>query len=268
MDPQAPFAPYPNSRIGPVVRIDDCALAGGCTIDWVSVSATGKYVVVSYMGDHPRVYDVDPNTLAMTPRPMPAAAPRCSGGDPAQGYIYDVGHADLTTNPFDNDEDVIVGQEHCGNRGRMVNGQLMGGVTMVRLRDGAIFSLTNPTNEDYPHHISTRNSQRPGWVYVGYRSDHVGYKYSDEIMAVKMDGSQQVQRFTHTHTDIGTYVGEAHAVPSPDGRRILWDSTWSKNCTTCGTTSDIKPYIVDARSATGAIDTTPPAAITDLDLQR
>ena len=76
MDPQPPFAPYPNSRIGPPVRIDSCGLAGGCAIDWVSISPSGKYAVVSYDGDFPRVFDVDPSTLALTPRPMPAASLR------------------------------------------------------------------------------------------------------------------------------------------------------------------------------------------------
>ena len=76
-------------------------------MDWVSVSASGRYVVVSYDGDHPRVYDVNPTTLALTPRPMPDAAPRCSGGAAAQGFIYDLGHADLTLNPFDGNEDVL-----------------------------------------------------------------------------------------------------------------------------------------------------------------
>ena len=261
MDPQPPFAPYPNSRIGPPVRIDDCGLAGGCTVDWVSVSASGRYVVVSYDGDHPRVYDVNPTTLALTPRPMPDAAPRCSGGAAAQGFIYDLGHADLTLNPFDGNEDVLVGQEHCGNWGRIVNGVLMGSVAMVRLKDGAVFSLTDPANEAYPHHISARNYDRPGWVYVGYRTDRPG-KYIDEIIAVKMDGSHSVQRFAHKHTDFtGCYRCESHAVPSPDGRRVLWASTWTQNCSTCGPPGDIKPYIVDARAPA---DTTAPAAITDL----
>ena len=85
-------------------------------------------------------------------------------------------------------------------------------------------------------------------------------------MAVKMDGSHQVQRFAHTHTDIGAYTGEAHAVPSPDGRRILWDSTWSRSCVNCGSTSDVKPYITDARALVNGSDTIPPSAITDLQI--
>jgi hypothetical protein len=258
MDPQPPFEAYPAQRIGPSVDVSSCGLSGGCTNDWVSVSASGKYVVVSYDGDYPRVYDVDPNTLALTPRAMPADAPRCSGGAASQGYIYDLGHADLALNPFDNNEDVLIGQEHCGNRGRTVQGQLMGSVAMVRLRDGRVTSLTHPSNEAYAHHISTRNYFRPGWAYVGYYPE-AGKKYADEIIAVKMDGSKSVQRFAHKHSVFsGCYRCESHAVPSPDGRRVLWASNWAGNCTTCGSSSEIKAYVVDARAG-AAGDSIPPA---------
>src|SRR2546430_6683215 len=133
----------------------------GCTLDFTQVSASGQYVIVHFEGDWQQVLDVDPNTLALTPRPMPAAAPRCNG-TAAQGFIYDLGHPDVTLNPFDNNEDVIIGQEHCGNIGKTVNGRLMGGGVMVRLRGGAVTSLNDPTNEAYPYHISARNLDRPG----------------------------------------------------------------------------------------------------------
>lgn len=257
MDPQPPFAPYPAVRIGPAVRIDECGLSGGCTVDWVSISASGKYAVVSYDGDYPRVFDVNPTTLALTPRPMPANAPRCHG-TAEKGFIYDLGHADMTLNPFDGNEDVMIGQEHCGNRGRTVDGKLLGSVVMVRLRDGAITPLTDPANEAYAHHISTRNYDRPGWVYVGYHSEP-GKKYTQELIAVKLDGSKSMQRFAHFHTDrTSCYRCEAHAVPSRDGRRALWASNWVLNCTTCGTMSDIKPYVVDARSGAILVDNVPP----------
>jgi hypothetical protein len=263
MDPQPPLAPYPSERIGPTYTIPACGLSGGCTIDWVSISASGKYVVVSYDGDHPRVFDVDPTTLALSPRPMPSSSPRCSGGDPAQGYVYDVGHADLTMNPFDNNEDVLIGQEHCGNRGSTVQGQPMGSVTMVRLKDGVVTSLTNPTNEAYAHHISTRNYDRPGWAYVGYYPD-AGKKYADEIVAVKLDGSKTVQRFADKHSAFsGCYRCESHAVPSRDGRRVIWASNWAEDCTTCGPSSEIKDYVVDAR-AHATTDSIPPAPRADL----
>ena len=248
MDPQPPLAPYPASRIGPAVDVSNCGLADGCGIGFVSVSASGKYVVVKYLNDHPRVFDVDPATLALTPHPMPAAAPICSGGSPAQGWIYDLGHPDLAVNPFDGGEDVMIGQEHCG-RGTVVNGQTVGGVVMVRLQDGAITSLTDPIDEARAHHISARNLRRPGWVYVDYYPEP-GTRFDDEIVAVKLDGSKAVQRFAHKHSEfVGCYRCESHAVPSPDGRRVMWASNWTGNCLACGSPSDIRAYIVDATNA-------------------
>lgn len=258
MDPQAPFAAYPASRIGPARDVIVDSGLSGASIDWVSISASGKYAVVSYNGDFPRVFDINPTTLALTPRPMPAASPRCTG-TAANGFIYDLGHADLALNPFDNNEDVIVGQEHCGNRGSTVDGQLMGSVVMVRLRDGKVTSLTSPNNsESYAHHISTRNLDRPGWVYVGYHTD--AGKFDDEIIAVKMDGSKAVQRFAHKHSEYSNYRAESHSVPSRDGRRVLFASNWAANCTTCGSASDIKAYVVDARGGSVPVaDIVPPA---------
>jgi len=247
MDPQPPLAPYPNSRIGPSVSIDECGLATGCEVDWVSISPSGKYAVVSYDGDFPRVFDVHPTTLALTPRPYAPTSARCAG-TAVQGFIYSLGHADMTLDPFDNDEDVIIGQEHCGNRGNLVDGKVMSAVVMVRLRDDAVTPLTQPTNEAQAHHISTRNYDRPGWVYVGYHIQS-GKKFSDEIVAVKLDGSASMQRLAFKHGAYsGCYRCESHAVPSRDGRRVLWASNWNFDCTTCGSPTDIKPYIVDARA--------------------
>jgi len=247
MDPQPPFAPYPNRRIGPGVDfISDCGLPSGCTENWVSISPSGKHVVVNYHGDRLRVYDVDPGTLAAKPRPMPTLYANC-GGTAANGFVYDLGHQDMALNPFDNNEDVIVGQEHCGNRGKRVAGTLIGGVVMVRLRDGKITSLTNPTNEAYPYHVSTRNYDRPGWVYVSYWPGP-GRRFNDEIVAVKLDGSGAVERYAHTRTETsGCYRCEAHAVPARDGKRVLWASNWMANAAGTGSKLVIQAYVVDAR---------------------
>jgi len=245
MDPQPPLAPYPQRRIGPARDlITDCGLPGGCSVSWVSISPSGKFVVVNYHGDYLRVYDVNPNTLAATPRPMPGTYPNCSGAA-VKGFIYDLGHQDMTLNPFDHDEDVIIGQEHCGNRGRRVGDVLIGGVMMVRLRDGAIRALTDPTNEAYPYHISTRNYDRPGWAYVSYWPAP-GRRFSDEIIAVRLDGGA-VERYAHTRTETsGCYRCEAHATPSRDGRRVVWASIWSDRANSTARPI-IQAYIVDAR---------------------
>jgi len=71
MDPQPPSAPYPHNRIGPPLDVSDCGLTD-CTIGWAGISASGKYGVVSYSGDHERVFEVDP-------RPSRSARTRCRG---------------------------------------------------------------------------------------------------------------------------------------------------------------------------------------------
>jgi len=230
--------------IGPARDLGDCGLAS-CEVDWVSVAPSGRYVVVTYQGAYVRVYDVAPATLELTPRELPAGALRCTGTG-EQGYLYDLGHADLTQNPFDGGEDVLVGQEHCGYRGEVVGGQRLGGVVMVRLRDGAVTGLTDPTNEAYPQHISTRNTARLGWAYVGYYPAS-GARFDDEIVAVKLDGSGTVERWAHKHSAFaGCYRCEPHAVPSPDGRRVLWASNWVLGGD--GTPTVIQAYIVDRGS--------------------
>jgi hypothetical protein len=261
MDPKPPYAPYPAQRIGPVYDyIADSGLPSP-RLGWVAVSPSGKYLVCKYGGDYPRVFDIDPMTLALTPRPMSPSTPLCEG-DPAKGFIYGLGHCDMALNPFDGDEDVLIGQEHCDWRGTVVNGQLIGGVMMARLRDGAITALTDPTNESYPHHISTRNVENPGWAYVGYYP-YLGNRFADEIVAVKLDGSKAVRRFIQKHSDTSDdcYRCEAHAVPSPDGRRVMWASNWALNCSPCGSKSEIKSYIVDARDAAVEINGTAPFAV-------
>ena len=95
---------------------------------------------------------------------------------------------------------------------------------MVRLRDGRITALTDPSNEAYAHHISTRNLNRPGWAYVDYFQED-GKRFSDEVIAVKLDGSKAVQRFAHKHSVFeGCYRCESHVAPSLDGRRMLFAS--------------------------------------------
>src|SRR5204863_2566827 len=247
--------PYPNHRIGPPRDVSDCGLTD-CTIDSARISASGKYGVVFYTGDDIRVFDVDPATLALTPHAMPTSSYRCAG-TAAAGYIYSLGHADVALNPFDNDEDVIVGQDECHLSGQTVNGVLIGHVLMVRLRDDNIVALTDPTNEAYAHHISTRNLNRPGWAYVDFFQED-GKRFSDEVIAVKLDGSKVVQRFAHKHSgfEAGTadlteecYRCESHAVPSLDGRRMLFASNWAEHCgASCGSTSDIEDYLIDARA--------------------
>jgi hypothetical protein len=229
-----------NNMIGPSVVIS----YGEWVVSRMSISPSGRFAYVHYQGDENRVFDVNQTTLRLTTRPM--RVPSCHG-TAADGAIYDLGHEDLAENPFDNNEDVLVGQEHCGLVGQVVNGQRMGHVVMVRLRDGHVTSLTDPTDEAYAYHISARNTKRPGWVYVSYYPNEPGKRFNQEIISVKMDGRKSVERWAHHHSaDQGCNRCEVDPVPSPDGLRLLLNSVWNLNCGTgCGTLALRQAYVLD-----------------------
>jgi hypothetical protein len=219
--------------------------------DWASVSPSGKYCVVAYDSpdtDHLRVFDIDPNTLAISPRPTSPSSSQCACSTcTGDGWLYGLGHADMTFNPFDANEEVIIGQNECPNDSSL------GNVVMVRLRDNKVVTLTKGSNEAWPFHISTRNFMRPGWAYVTYWPGS-GNRFNDEIIAVKMDGSGKVERLAHTHSNTDSsdddisYYSAATAVPSLDGRRVIFASNWASNCSpTCGSynTYDIQDYAIE-----------------------
>jgi hypothetical protein len=278
--------PYdPNaSVVGPVADISACGLIDpngktNCVPGWVSVSPSGSYVVVS-VGDFLRVYDVGPK-LTLTPRVYGRATSECywhdpiqtkpAGSDPNTGSVFGLGHADMALNPYDGNTDVIIGQRRswCPNP-PSGSGAKHGTVQMVRLSDGKVTALTSPRSgepdEASSHHISTRNIDRPGWAYVGYypvlAANGLGSepdpthrrRYQDEIVAVKLDGSGEVERFAHMHgLTSGCYRCEEHAVPSRDGIRVLWASNWLLDCLSCdpndaGQKADVKAYIVDTKA--------------------
>lgn len=275
MDPQPPLAPYPNRPHGTTFDLSACGLTTGCAVDWISVSPSGRYLVVSYEGDHPQVFDVNldassPTYLAVAPRDYLAAGltpKECNpseGHDAAAGFIYDLGHADMTWNPYmTGSPDVLVGQRRswCNDDVPLDDdSQAIGSVVMVRLSDGWVKTLTAPTvnglSEASSAHISARNALRSGWIYVGYHTTTGTVKrFHDEVVAVRLDGAA-VERLGHKRSVYdktrippdGCYECESHAVPSPDGTRVLYASNWSERCgASCGALTDIKPYLIDSR---------------------
>ncbi len=265
MDPQPPFAPWPAIRIGPVYTLAPCSLSVAspslCPIGNLSISPSGRFIDIKYSGavdtlaDIHRIFEVDSNTLAIRPHLMADAALRCgSFSARPNGWIFPLKHADMALDPFDGDADVIVG-------GRSCPGSSLGHVVKVRLRDGAVTALTAPANEASVLHVSTRAIGRPGWAYVSYY-DMPGYRFSDEIVAVKLDGSGAVERLAHQHNAIaGCYRCQPHPVPSPDGLRILFASNWALDCGgVCGDPTVDQDYLIDLR---GMPDVIPPAGIND-----
>ena len=276
MDPEPPLAPYPNRRIGPVYHFPPESLTAGNPDSWtignLSISPSGAYVDVKFASggddttaDLHRIFEVDPRTLALRPHNMASGSLRCgSFQSRPNGWIYPLKHADMALDPFDGNEDVIVG-------GRACPGSSLANVVMVQLRDGLVIPLGRG-GEAPVYHVSTRNLDRPGWAYVSfYRVG--GKRYSDEIVAFKLDGSGAAEPWCRIRGQAsGCYRCEAHPVPSPDGQRVLFVSNWVWDCGAgCGSIRVIADFVTwrpggDAvvpphdrsggRSATAESDTT------------
>ncbi len=177
-------------------------LLAGLEVDWVSVSASGKYIVLNgringERGDQTQVFDLDGN-----------------GSGELWSEYGRPSHYDLAIDAHGDDVAVGVSKSKPDD----------GRVIKRRLRDGKVTVLTHG---GYAGHTSARNTKRPGWVYVTYQHRGPTWPpYWDEVVAVKLDGSMTVERIAHLHTKRTDYLTEAHAVPSPDGDRVLWASAW------------------------------------------
>jgi len=174
----------------------------GIEVDWVSISSSGKLIVLNGKftaanGDQTQIYDLDGNKV----------------GDLWEEYGRP-SHCDLAID--ENGDDIAVGvSKSKPDDGRVIK---------RRLRDGKITVLTSG---GYASHTSTRNVDLPGWAFATYQYRGPDWPpYRDEVVAVKLDGSMTVKRIAHLHTHTTDYLTEAHAVPSPDGKRVLWASDW------------------------------------------
>ncbi len=174
----------------------------GMEVDWVSISPSGQYVVLNggitpKRRDQTQVYDLEGRKAG----PLWEEYGRPS-------------HYDMT---FDHEgEEVAVGvSKSKPDDGRVIS---------RRLRDGRVTVLTSG---GYASHASARNVGLPGWVFVTCQHSGPDWPpYWNEVVMVKLDGSQTVRRIAHLRTRLTDYLTESHAVPSPDGRRVLWCSNW------------------------------------------
>ncbi|MBE0594441.1 MAG: hypothetical protein M9951_06290 [Burkholderiaceae bacterium] len=102
----------------------------------------------------------------------------------------------------------------------------------IRLSDGYQREEAPVSYMGWNQHTSCRNNQRPGWCYIStsYHNAATGAYMYRQIFALKLDGTGTVQRFAPgTFADNpsdSSYDRQAHAVPSRDGRRVLFASDW------------------------------------------
>jgi hypothetical protein len=234
-----------RNQVGQPHLIESCPMEK-CNISYVTLSPTGNYLLVHYSGvDGNRVYDVNLPSLSIALRSLPDDSPVCQERKPAGGFVLDAANPAFLINPFDSNEEVIVGLRKNGCS--QAYGQPLSSVVMIRLKDNHVTSLTDPTNEADAMQMSGQAYERPGWVYVTYQTA-AGKRFDGEIVAIKLDGSGEVERLAHTHSNGRPYRNQPQAVPSRDGTRILFASAWNEHCSRgCGKPDNPKAYIVDIR---------------------
>jgi hypothetical protein len=81
-------------------------------------------------------------------------------------------------------------------------------------------------------HVSTRNTQRPGWIYCSTFDQSGSWDGFHSILALNMDEPTKVQMFADVHgptaadAAYSSYATEPHACPSPSGTRVIFASRW------------------------------------------
>ena len=178
----------------------DVAAQGVSTLDWESVSPSGQYVVlhgtINGVSQNSKIFDRATLAVVGTWTDTP------------------LGHWDIATDALGND--VGFGRASSGT----YNNQFIA----RRLSDGAVTALL-PNYGYFSYHASARSIARPGW---GEATADPGQAppYTGEVLWVKLDGSQAVQRLAHHRSTGSTYWAQAQGVPSPDGSRVLFASDW------------------------------------------
>jgi hypothetical protein len=202
----------------------DLAAAGVSSVDWVSVSAGGNYLVVN--------------------GGFPGAATCCGGATDGTKVFARDGRPVQTWSEYGRPSHYDLALDAAGNEvavGVSKAAPDEGNVIMRRLDTGAATALTAG---GYASHTSARNTGRPGWAYVTHTYNGPYWPpYRDEVFAVRLDGTRTIERLANLHTLNSTdYEGQSHAVPSPSGRRVLFASDWE-----AGTNRPVHAYVADAR---------------------
>lgn len=185
--------------------------------DWVSMSPSGKYVVAQWTDSRGTLlYDRDSLSLLRTAF---SDAAHCDFAYDAQG------------------DEVIVYRP--GTSAAIVEAGSPSGhpIVQVRLSDGKRTKLLDLGWKWFSNHMSGIASRKQrGWVLVStYTSpDNAQQPFSREIFWLKLDGSGEVRRIAHHHSDQGfvdgkkDYWAEPQATSSWDGSIVLFSSVWNQ----------------------------------------
>lgn len=234
-----------NSEIS-VMPIPQDSITG---FDWTSISPLGNYVVVDYAdettGRYHGVEVYDRNMNFMWQKPLGA------------------GHSDLGIDAGGNEMLVMDVYNADSNKTYIKKFRLSDGQETTLLEVSQFFDL----------HISLRNEQRREWCFIS-TFDYTGrltddslswLPFEDEVFALKLDGSGDVQRIAHHHSrrfspstpdpDNSVYWAEPHATVSRNGDRIIFGSNWRQNMEL---QNSVDAYLVDFGNFVGLNEVDPP----------
>jgi hypothetical protein len=191
--------------------------------DWVSVSPSGKYVVVDYANnDNTRYHGVEvyDSTFRLLWQKGLGA-----------------GHSDITRETGGGEFLIMDFYDEQKNITIIKKINLQNGSEKNLLEVSAFFDL----------HISCRNEMQKDWCLVS-TFNYTGrltvsrqnwLPFENEVFLLKTDGSGQVVRLAHHHSrrytpgtpdsDNSIYWAEPHASLSRKGNRIIWGSNWNYN---------------------------------------
>ena len=176
------------------------------SIDWISISPSGTYVIVQTDGDGTDIYNRD-----------------------FTGYrklIPGDGHADL-------------GYDAAGKE-CLVHGHWLPWPIHVQIwstpLDGSepTVHFNNTLYRDWSgDHVSMRARGRPGWATLSVNENETGANQIEKhAFSLRLDGSgivageERVNQWVHTYTSNTEYDRNAFAVPNRDGTKIMFASDW------------------------------------------
>jgi len=219
--------------------------------DWISISRGGSYVVVDYADTETgryhgvEVYDRMMNFLWQKP--------------------LGAGHSDLGIDGSGDEVLVMDIYDDVNNETVFMKYRLSDGQETELLRISSLFD----------QHISCRNEKRRKYCFIStfdftdrLTDDSLSWlPFEDEVFALKLDGSGEVERIAHHHSrryspltpdpDNSVYWAEPHATVDRDGQRVLFGSNWRENMQNV---NSVDAWVVDFSSFIGFRDdqTSPP----------
>lgn len=175
-------------------------------VDWISMSPSGKYVMVMTANAGTDIYDTD-----------------------LTGYrhlLSSQGHADMG---YD-----VAGTE-CLLNFQWSNWPVHSRIFCTPLDGSAqTVEFANPLFRDTcQSHLSMRATQRPGWLYVSVNDNCTGNNgIEKDVFSIRLDGSGAVagnevaEQWAQTYSSSASYDRLVFGVPNRDGSKVMFASDW------------------------------------------